>query len=54
MLWGEITKEAEWKVGGEGVDGESQERSGCRDIIEAVEEEEERAVGEERDGGDIV
>lgn len=54
VLWGEIAEKAEWKVGREGVDGERQERGGCRDIVEAVEEEEEWAVGEERDGGDIV
>lgn len=54
VLWGEVAEEAEWKVGGEGVDGERQERGDCRDIVEAVEEEKEWAVGEERDGGNIV
>lgn len=54
VLWGEIAQEAEWEVGGEGVDGEGEERGGGRDVVELVEEQQEWAVGEEGERGEIV
>lgn len=54
VLWREVAQEAEWDVGGQRVDREREKSGRSADIVEAVEEQEEWAVGKERQRGNVV